>query len=190
MITKPYDVKDMDWDVHLPYLLFAYHVSGQASIWESPFFLLYRRDARLPTETVWSHILLILTSIINLSEAWKFAKESIDWAQTTQKKTYDEKTKEVDLRVGEHVIVLMPCESQGKNLKLARSHTEFCKLLLPMQKCTWSINQIAVALDHLQRCYSEQGVETWMGHKKQYKKSGKLNANQNCTLNRGSSYSL
>ena len=39
-----------DWDRHLPYVLFAYRASQQESTLESPFFLLYGRDSRLPTE--------------------------------------------------------------------------------------------------------------------------------------------
>ena len=40
MIAKSCEVKDRDWDERLPYLLFAYRVSSQASTKESPFFLL------------------------------------------------------------------------------------------------------------------------------------------------------
>ena len=37
-------------DRHLPYVLFAYRASEQQSTLESPFFLLYGRDPRLPTK--------------------------------------------------------------------------------------------------------------------------------------------
>lgn len=53
MIAKSCDVRDWDWDVRLPYLLFAYRVSAQESTREAPFFLLY---ARIPTETVLFHV--------------------------------------------------------------------------------------------------------------------------------------
>lgn len=33
-----------DWDLHLPYVLFAYRSSPQSSTGESPFYLLYSRD--------------------------------------------------------------------------------------------------------------------------------------------------
>lgn len=39
-----------DWDQRLPYVLFAYRASAQQSTQESPFYLLYGRDARLPME--------------------------------------------------------------------------------------------------------------------------------------------
>ena len=38
-----------DWDVQLPYVLFAYCTSPHESTGESPFFLMYRRDPVLPT---------------------------------------------------------------------------------------------------------------------------------------------
>ena len=56
MIAKSCDVRGRDCDVHLPYLLFAYRVSAQESTRESPFVLLYGRDARIPTETVLSYV--------------------------------------------------------------------------------------------------------------------------------------
>ena len=43
-----------NWDKHLPYVLFAYRASKQQSTQESPFFLLYGRDPRLPTEAALS----------------------------------------------------------------------------------------------------------------------------------------
>ena len=47
MIGKSCSAQDRDWDMHLPYLLFAYRCSAQES---TPFFLVYGRDPRIPTE--------------------------------------------------------------------------------------------------------------------------------------------
>ena len=41
MIAKSCDIRDRDWDDHLPFLLFAYRASAQDSTKESPFFLLH-----------------------------------------------------------------------------------------------------------------------------------------------------
>ena len=40
-----------DWDLYLQQLLFAYRVKPQDSTGEAPFYLVYGRDARLPTES-------------------------------------------------------------------------------------------------------------------------------------------
>jgi hypothetical protein len=52
MIAKSSDGNVMEWDKQLPYLLFAYRSVVQESTKESPFFLLYGRDPRLPTGTL------------------------------------------------------------------------------------------------------------------------------------------
>ena len=52
MIAKVAQSSGRDWDRHLPYLLFAYRVSVHESTKESPFYLLYGRDPRLPSESI------------------------------------------------------------------------------------------------------------------------------------------
>ena len=52
MLSKCSDSRTLEWDQQLPTLLFAYRSMVQESTQESPFFLLYGRDPRLPTESV------------------------------------------------------------------------------------------------------------------------------------------
>ena len=49
MLAKKVEQSGKDWDTHLPFMLFAYWASLQESMKESPFYLLYGRDPRLPT---------------------------------------------------------------------------------------------------------------------------------------------
>ena len=96
-----------------------------------------------------------------MSLAWKPASEHIQKAQVTQKKAYDKKAREADLRVGERVMVLMPSEVQGKDWKLARPfHGPYhviqitptnAKVLLIDQPQGESI--FVAALDRVRRCY-------------------------------------
>ncbi len=37
-----------DWDLFIPYALFAYRTSVQASTKETPFYIMFGRDPRLP----------------------------------------------------------------------------------------------------------------------------------------------
>ena len=94
MLFKSVEKHGRDWDAHLPYLLFAYRVSAQESTRESPFFLLYGRNPRLPTETALSHpttpyqvgISDYRTELIaQLSDAWETAHQNIHIAQCKQK---------------------------------------------------------------------------------------------------------
>ena len=114
MISKSCDVANKDWDNHLPFLLFAYRVSAQASIRESPFFLMHERDARVPTETVITHVrspYAVDVSdykddlLFELSTAWKLAKENIEKAQKSQKGQYDCSTRRDSVKVGDRVMV-------------------------------------------------------------------------------------
>lgn len=52
MLAKTVERHGKDWDERLPYVLYAYRASLQTSTRESPFFLLYGRDSRLPNEEV------------------------------------------------------------------------------------------------------------------------------------------
>ena len=54
MLSTTTDSGEQDWDLKLPFILFAYRATPQASTGESPFFLLYGRDPRLPTEAALS----------------------------------------------------------------------------------------------------------------------------------------
>jgi len=94
MVAKCCEVKQHNWDEHLPHLPFAYRSFVQESTKESPFCLLYGRDPRLPTETVLSrpaplHPVEIddyrSELITKLSSAWTIAREKIKGAQRAQK---------------------------------------------------------------------------------------------------------
>lgn len=61
MLSKSVSKHGRDWDERLPYLLFAYRVSVHQSTKESPLFLLYERDPRLPTETALSQAMTLYT---------------------------------------------------------------------------------------------------------------------------------
>ena len=131
MIAKHAAKYGDNWDEHLPYLLFAYRTKPHESTGESPFFLLYGRDARLPCEDVFSarrtpyqvdldDYKTELT--VGLAEAWRTAQDHLKKAQKGQKRAYDCQAKERKVRVGDRIMVLMPAEHTGKNKKLHRPY--------------------------------------------------------------------
>ena len=80
MISKCAQKNGSDWDKHFPFLLFAYCATIQESTQELPFYLLYGRDLRLPTESVLNHYKSLniidvddykTAMVLALSEAWK-----------------------------------------------------------------------------------------------------------------------
>ena len=131
MLAKGIESRAQDWDRQLPYALFAYRSSIQDLTRESPFYLLYDRDLRLPTQTAldqprteylvdmedyWTEL------VSNLSSAWKAARENMEISQSKQKKYYNLHSKNPNYRVGDRVMVHMPREVSGKDWKLARPY--------------------------------------------------------------------
>ena len=128
MLAKTCERCGHDWDKHLPYVLYAYHVSVQASTGESPFFLLYSQDPTLATLEALSrerspHSMVALADYkteltTGLNNAWKSAQESISVQQTHH--NYDKTAHNYQLQVGHCVMVYMPNDAQGKTWKFAR----------------------------------------------------------------------
>ena len=128
MIAKHAHKFGNDWDKYLQQLLFAYHVKPHDSSGESPFFLLYGRDVRCPTETALSQPLSPYKVDIDdyhsevtlgLAEAWKTAQTNIALAQKRRKVQHDKKARVIPLKIGDRVMVFMPSETMGKQRKLA-----------------------------------------------------------------------
>ena len=120
-----------EWDRNLPFLLFAYRTKVHESTKESPYFLLYGRSARLPTETVLTrpkHCYQVdvddyVTDFVDaMSAAWQVAGNNIASAQEKQKQQHDKRTKERAFAVGDQVMVFMPQLTTEKNRKLALPH--------------------------------------------------------------------
>ena len=93
MLAKTVQKRGPEWDARLPYVLFAYRACQQSSTQESPFFLLYGRDPRLPTPAVLSpkesHTVRDLKEYrvklySTISEAWELAQQYITKAQTSE----------------------------------------------------------------------------------------------------------
>lgn len=110
MLAKTVKANGKDWDLYLPYVLFAYRTSRQASTGESPFDLLYGRDPQSPREAALNlsperdqldvdDYRSDLTQI--LADAWKLARENIKKAQQHQKQMYDRHAKDPPTKIGD-----------------------------------------------------------------------------------------
>ena len=128
MLAKTVEKGGRDWDVRLPYVLFAYRSSPQESSRESPFFLLYGRDPRFPTEVALSPPLPRTDVDLveykselqeRLSEAWELARQNILKVQKWQKTSHDQRARSPAFRVGERVFVHRPSLKAGAAYKFA-----------------------------------------------------------------------
>ena len=189
MIAKCSEDNPCEWDSKLPYVLFAYRASAQQSTGESPFYLVYGRDPRIPTTTVISQKRSVYEVdlddykrelTLGLSQAWELAQNNIKRAQAQQKCQYDKKTAPVEVKVGDRVMIYMPTEVQGKKWKLARPFHG------PYRVITATPNNVEARLvddptaeplfvswDRVRSCYLEQGDETWTGPRRKRRKKKK-----------------
>ena len=129
MLAKRVEKNGKDWDTHLPFVLFAYQASTQESTKESPFYLMYGRDPRLPTALEMDNMSCEEMDVdsykrevsTKLSEAWELAKNNNNKkAQSKQKALYDRQTKSPQFSVGDRVFVYMPAAKACKAYKFAR----------------------------------------------------------------------
>ena len=98
MLSKVVKKKGKDWDELLGPVLFAYRTAPQSSSGETPFSLVYGRDARILTSLDFyqpvSSLPVLETDyakelFAETKQARQLAKQNIERAQTAQKKQYD-----------------------------------------------------------------------------------------------------
>jgi hypothetical protein len=112
------DAKQTDWDEYIDICLFAYRISKQDMIKESPIRLLYGRDANLPGDIAkWSSNDIFIDRI---AQAWKLATSLLRTAaeKTTEK---DKNPKRIQYEIGDRVRVENPVTPIGLKKKLRRN---------------------------------------------------------------------
>ena len=115
-----------DWDIYILSVLFAYRVSQSAATQETPFYLLYGRECRLPVDVnllkpseVSSSIEEHRRRIVdNVERTQNIARENIQKAQQKMKAQYDKFAKHRKFIVGQKVWVYTPKSKKGLSKKL------------------------------------------------------------------------
>lgn len=117
----------VDWDTRLPYVLFVYRASIQASTAESPFLLVYGRDPQLPMELAlsppverdWVQLDDYKSRMVRaMSEMWETAKPMVKKAQKKQKAHHDRTSRNADFKIGDRVFVFVSGMKSGPAHKL------------------------------------------------------------------------
>ena len=115
-----------DWDVCLPYVLFAYRTAVQSSTLETPFFLTYGREPRMPIDIALSipgkegtPIHEFKKRLVEgLIKARKKVIENLEVAKTRQALHYDKNKKDTDYYIGQLVWIFVPATMVGQTTKL------------------------------------------------------------------------
>ena len=120
------DKDQKDWDLFIPSVLFGYRASPSAATQETPFFLLYGRECRLPIDVKLLPPSDLSTSVLehrkriveNIERSQNIARENIQKAQQKMKMHYDKRAKKRDFEIGQSVWVYTPKVKKGLSKKL------------------------------------------------------------------------
>ena len=115
-----------DWDRHIPTILFAYRAAPSDTTGESPFYLLYGREPRLPMDVQLLPPVDLSSSILehrkrivqNIEMAQRLARENIQRAQQRMKAQYDKSARDPVFDIGDKVWVFTPKPRRGLSRKL------------------------------------------------------------------------
>ena len=122
----------LDWDVYLPAVLFAYRRTVQPSIDDTPFALLYGRDPVAPLDVEWPVELPVARVgprgplewrdglFRRVREQVERARGALERARAEQQRRYDAEHRNVSFAVGQLVMVFNPAVPVGMSRKLVR----------------------------------------------------------------------
>jgi hypothetical protein len=123
-----------DWDIYLPYVMFAYCTAQQETVKHSPFYLLYGREPQMPIDA------MLPVSVDNLFESptryveevqrrMHIAHNTVHKLLTTVQEKRAEENKQLDekklkqFHIGDVVMKRVHQVPKGKSLKLASQWT-------------------------------------------------------------------
>ena len=171
MLAKVSEKDPRNWDKKLPQVLFAYRTSPHESTKETPFKLLYGREATLPTTemlfppTVQSSLTAgtyLEEMSKNMAEAWAVAQTSIKKSQTKQKRSFDKKASGVKYQAGDRVYLYRPSKASGPLRKLAMPYEGPYRVMeissagaVIAREGKDGARPIRVAIERLRRCPEE-----------------------------------
>lgn len=134
MLAKYVNDEQSDWDEKINSMLFAYRTSVHSSTKETPFYLVYGRQPRLPVdlalptgpveslpEDFEELIEQMCQSFLRLNIRREGAAKNIKESQKSLKKYHDKKIKRTDIKVGDNVLVHNTRKTTRKGEKLSKN---------------------------------------------------------------------
>jgi len=183
MLTKLVSKGGSDWDTLLGPVLFAYRTTPHTSSGESPFYLVYGRDARIPSSVSFSAPIIKYSTLgteygqalfQELQSARNIAQRSIGKAQQSQKCNYDKKSTGSHLKGDLCMLKVEPRFRLDRGFKgpfRIQSLTATNAVIKPMNDCNGK--PINVSRQRLSKCSPLMEIgNLWLEH------SGKLHCHR------------
>ena len=175
MLSMYVNSKHNDWDKYLPYVTFAYNTTAHSITKETPFFLLYGREARLPIDTM----LLPTTAhpdksvgeyraelVEGLKLAHEFSREALLRSKQQQEMARGSGSRVREYAVDELVMVKNPAlnATPGLTRKLTNAWVGPFKIMRKMGPTTYRVTGVsgrgrAVSVNRLKKYYDYEHPE-------------------------------
>ena len=175
MLSMFTDSQHRDWDRFLPYLVFAYNTSVHVGTKESPFFLLYGREARLPLDVMLlpedphenrSVEQYTAELVEGLRLAHEDGREALKKGQQQRELRTGKGRNVIEYKAGDTVMVKNPglAALPGMTKKLLHTWTGPFKILKKMSQTTYEVTSVSgqgrsVSTNRLKRYYDREHVE-------------------------------
>ena len=150
-----------NWDEMLDNVLFVYRISFNRVLSDSPFFLLYGRDAILPQDLMFetpknARAMDIEEYKMNLLKTLRMAYDKVtnrrELEQARYKKSYDITHKNIEFNIGDNVWVHFGLPEVGKTHKLLPRFDGPYRIVAKLDKVTYRVgNQKQIFSAHVQR---------------------------------------
>lgn len=104
-----------DWDLYIPFILFAHRTAINSATLEAPYFLVHGRDPILPIDLIFKTPQLNIPHcesqdyktqmVMRLQSAFNLAKSNLESARARQKLEYDKRSRSPEFNIGDRVFV-------------------------------------------------------------------------------------
>ena len=176
MLSMYVNSKHNDWDVYLPYVTFAYNTTVHNGTKETPFFLLYGREARLPIDSM-----LLPTAphedqsvedyraelVEGLKVAHEFGRDALLRSKQQTERNRGNGTRVPEFAEGDMVMVKNPAlnAAPGLTRKLTNAWVGPFKVLAKMGPTTYRVTGVtpqgrAVSINRLKKHYDYEHPES------------------------------
>lgn len=122
MLSHYVSTNQRDWDIYLPLVTFSYNTSQHETTKQTPFYLVYGREATLPLDASINHVTNEDDDVDYLLERVRQTRkdvlEIIERNQMKQKKRYDAEHRQVEYKPGQLILVYTPFRKKGRSEKL------------------------------------------------------------------------
>lgn len=122
----------LDWETRLPMLQLSFNAHVHRATMETPFFMMFGRDPRLPytnfRKNRWYGQSYAAAQMQAMHSAYSKAKENMREAEIIRKNYYSRKSKERQFHIGDRVLVHFPHTPKGVNRKFYK-YWKMCRVV-------------------------------------------------------------